>query len=228
LSQLKIHLPKDSLVTGQRLQIESNLRSIPPDPFVRAFPVELVPPELRDTRSDLTRLEAGLVSQHGLTGLHTGAAVIRSLSPILRSSGWKAAVLVRDREIVAALPPSQRPLGLAVDLGTTKIAAFLIDLETGEDLAHGGAPNPQISYGEDVISRLNYAVRHPEGGGLLADKVCQTLDELLGDLLRQAGGERDQVAEACIVGNTAMTHLLLRYPVRQLAAARMWLQPATL
>ncbi|MEJ2597955.1 MAG: ASKHA domain-containing protein [Anaerolineales bacterium] len=219
LGDVKVHLPKDSLVTGQRLQVESNLQAIPPDPFVRAFPLELTPPSLQDVRSDLSRLTDGLEAQHGLKDLHANTDVIRNLSPDLRRYEWRANVFVADREIVAVRPPGQSPLGLAVDLGTTKIAAFLVDLQTGQDLAAGGAPNPQISYGEDVISRLNYAHRNPDGGRLLAGKVRQTLDELLGDLLLQVGAERGQVAEACIVGNTAMTHLLLEFPVHQLAVA---------
>jgi uncharacterized 2Fe-2S/4Fe-4S cluster protein (DUF4445 family) len=219
LGDVKIHLPKDSLVTGQRLQVESNLRPISPEPFVRSFQVELAPPSLADIRSDLSRLVDELESRYGLKDLYATTSVIRSLSPDLRRYGWRANAFVRDGEILAVCPPDQSPLGLAVDLGTTKIAAFLVDLQTGEDLAAGGAPNPQISYGEDVISRLNYAHRNVAGGRLLADKVRQTLDELLGDLLLQAGAEWGQVAEACIVGNTAMTHLLLEFPIRQLAVA---------
>jgi uncharacterized 2Fe-2S/4Fe-4S cluster protein (DUF4445 family) len=219
LGDVKIHVPKDSLVTGQRLQVESNLRAILPEPFVRPFPVELTPPSLHDIRSDLSRLVDGLESQHGLKDLRAGTDVIRSLSPDLRRFEWRANAFVRDGEILAVRPLGQAPLGLAVDLGTTKIAAFLVDLQTGEDLAAGGAPNPQISYGEDVISRLNYAHRNSSGGRLLADKVRQAVDELLGDLLHQVGADRAQVAEACIVGNTAMTHLLLEFPIRQLAVA---------
>jgi uncharacterized 2Fe-2S/4Fe-4S cluster protein (DUF4445 family) len=219
LGDLNVHLPKDSLITGQRLQVESNLREISPDPLVRALPVTLAPPDLEDTRSDLTRLVEGLQEQHGLKDLRAGWAVIQSLPPSLREAGWNVAAFLRDQEILAVLPAGQRPLGLAVDLGTTKIAAFLVDLETGEGLASGGAPNPQISYGEDVISRLNYAHRNPGGGQLLAEKVRLTLDEMLGSLLQQAGAGPEQVAEACLVGNTAMIHLLLELPTRQLAMA---------
>jgi uncharacterized 2Fe-2S/4Fe-4S cluster protein (DUF4445 family) len=207
LGDVKIHVPKDSL------------QAISPEPFVHSFAVELPPPSLQDIRSDLSRLVDELGSRHGLKDLHASTEVIRSLSPDLRRFEWHANVFMRDAEILALRPPRQAPLGLAVDLGTTKIAAFLVDLQTGADLAAGGAPNPQISYGEDVISRLNYAHRNPGGGRLLADKVRQALDELLGDLLLQAGAQREQVAEACIVGNTAMIHLLLEFPIRQLAVA---------
>jgi uncharacterized 2Fe-2S/4Fe-4S cluster protein (DUF4445 family) len=219
LSDVKLHLPKDSLITGQRLQVESNLRPAPPDPLVRAYAVELEPPKLEDVRSDLTRLTDELESRYGLSGLQASASLIRSLPGALRSTGWRASVFVRDGAILGVRPAGERPLGLAIDLGTTKIAAFLVDLETGADLASAGAPNPQISYGEDVISRLNHVVRNANGGQLLAEKVRQALDEMLGDLLRRAGASREQVAEACIVGNTAMIHLLLQFPVRQLATA---------
>ncbi len=219
LSDVKIHLPKDSLITGQRLQVESNLREEPPDPSVHAYPVTLEPATLTDPRSDLTRLIDKLQSEHGLSGLAAGLPLVRELSPAVRENGWEVSAFVRKGEIVAVRPRGERPLGLAVDLGTTKIAGLLVDLETGENLASAGTPNPQISYGEDVISRLNYAARRPDGGQLLAEKVCQALDDLLGELLEKAGASRGQVAEACIAGNTAMTHLLLQLPVRQLATA---------
>lgn len=219
LSEVKIHLPKDSLITGQRLQVESNLRAFPPDPFLQTYSVEIPPPTLDDIRADFTRLVNALADEHHLAGGTATLPVVRTLPGTLRTAGWKVNVFARGTEILAVRPPDQRPLGFAVDLGTTKIAAFLVDLETGATLATGSAPNPQISYGEDVISRLNYAYRNPDGGPLLAKKVHQTLDEILGDLLAQIGADRAQVVDACIVGNTAMTHLLLQLPIQQLAKA---------
>ncbi|MCB9134385.1 MAG: DUF4445 domain-containing protein [Anaerolineales bacterium] len=219
LSDVKVHLPKDSLITGQRLQVESNLRDYPPDPFFQTYPVEIPIPTLDDLRSDATRLVDALAEQHHLTATVEHLSVIRTLPTTLRATGWKATTFAQGTEILAVRPPGQSPLGFSVDLGTTKIAAFLVDLETGATLATGSSPNPQISYGEDVISRLNYAYRNPDGGPLLAQKVHQALDELLGDMLEQVDAERAQVVDACIVGNTAMTHLLLQLPIRQLAKA---------
>jgi uncharacterized 2Fe-2S/4Fe-4S cluster protein (DUF4445 family) len=219
LSSVKVHLPKDSLITGQRLQVESSLRQIEADPLVRAYPVKLPAPDLNDIRSDLTRMKEALQETHGVGDLEAGHAAIQSLPGTLRQQGWEAAVLVREGEIIGLVPAGKAPLGLAVDLGTTKIAAALVDLESGETLASAGIPNPQISYGEDVISRLNYAVRKEGGGALLAKKVHRALAELAEALLEQVGASAGQLADACIVGNTAMTHLLLEYPVRQLATA---------
>ncbi len=216
---VKIQIPTYSLITGQVLQTGSSLSDIEPDPFVRAVTLSLAKPTLEDTRSDIARIQDRLAEQEGLADAWVGIQVARSASPILRDNAWQATVFLRDREIVGLAPPDQAPLGFAVDLGTTKLAAYLLDLETGQELASAGAPNPQIGYGEDVISRLSHAHRKPQGDVVLAGKVRETLNELLGTMVNTAGVDRGQVVEACIVGNTAMTHLLLRLPVHQLATA---------
>ncbi|MCB8926016.1 MAG: DUF4445 domain-containing protein [Ardenticatenaceae bacterium] len=218
-SDLTVHVPRESLITGQRLQIASDLREIEPDPLVRAYSLKLTPPTLEDIRPDLTRVVDGLAEAYDLQSVFAGTAVSRTLPTILRENDWQVTVFVRDREIVGMVAGEKRPLGFAVDLGTTKIAAYLVDLATGEDLASAGAPNPQIGYGEDVISRLNHVHRNPNGGQVLAQKVRETLNDLLHELAYETNITLDQVVDACIVGNTAMTHLLLQLPVRQLATA---------
>ncbi len=219
LSDVKVQIPKDSLITGQRLQVESNLREIAVDPVVDAFQLELSPANLNDIRSDLGRVTEALCREQGICSAYANIEVIRALPQVLRQANWRISVFVRANEIVGVSPYGTAPLGFAVDLGTTKIAAYLVNLETGEELASTGAPNPQIGYGEDVISRLNYVYRNENGGVTLAEKVRSTLDESLGEMLEKAGARRDQVVEACIVGNTAMIHLLMELPVRQLATA---------
>ena len=126
---------------------------------------------------------------------------------------------MRGREIIGFAAPGQRAVGLAVDLGTTKIAGYLVDLETGQELAAIGLMNPQIGYGEDVISRLVHASRSEDGQRELANVVREGLNNLIVALAHRAGVAQEQIAEACIVGNTAMTHLLSKLPVRQLAVA---------
>ena len=215
MSDLKIHIPKGSLITGQRLQIEADLHQIEVDPVVHAIPVEVPIPTLHDSRSDLSRIADAL----GLENIQASPEVIRTIPAMLRENDWRLNIYLRDREIVGVGRLAERSLGYAVDLGTTKIAAYLVDLESGADLASGGIPNPQIGYGEDVISRLSHVHRNPQGGHVLAKKVQEALNELLGDLLKQARAKRSQVVEACIVGNTAMTHLLLRLPIDQLVTS---------
>ncbi len=219
LSDLTIQIPKSSMVIGQRLQLASELKEIDPDPVVRSYPLELAKPTLQDIRSDITRILDGLRDHYNQDGLIVNPKVIHSTSSILREHDWHIDVVVRNGEIVRIAPPGSPQLGFAVDLGTTKIAAYLVDLATGHQLAAIGVPNPQIGFGEDVISRLSHVIRNPEGGNVLAQKVRQSLDDVLSDLVKQASARREDVVEACAVGNTAMIHLLLELPIHQLVKA---------
>lgn len=216
---VKVELPVSSLLTQARLQTENTLRQVEVVPLVTRHDIEIPPPSMDDPRPDLERIAQAVEGVGKPATLTAEPAVIRQISPAARAYGWQMSVYVQNGEIVGIAPYGSPPIGLAVDLGTTKIAAFLLNLETGEELAAAGTLNPQIGYGEDLISRLNYAHRHEQGAQVLAEKVQSALAELLEDLLQQAGVQPEQVAECCIVGNTAMTHLLLELPTRQLATA---------
>jgi uncharacterized 2Fe-2S/4Fe-4S cluster protein (DUF4445 family) len=121
--------------------------------------------------------------------------------------------------VVAVLPPGRPPLGIAVDLGTTKVAGYLVNLETGETLAAQGMMNPQIAYGEDVMARLTYVVHDELGARQLQEVIVGGLHELACALCLEAGQSPEWVVEWVIVGNTAMHHLLLGLPTGQLGAA---------
>jgi uncharacterized 2Fe-2S/4Fe-4S cluster protein (DUF4445 family) len=219
LSDVKVYVPKESLVSDQRLQLEGVGREIQIDPAVRAYALGMDEPSLHDPRSDLERATDALKAATGRDRWTAEPAVVRTLSPLARRTGWRFGAYARGSEIVGFAAPGRRALGFACDLGTTKVAGYLVDLETGKDLATAGVMNPQIGYGEDVISRLARAARDPAGPGELAGAIRDALNSLIGSLTAEAGVEREQVAEACIVGNTAMTHLLLELPVYQLALA---------
>ncbi len=218
-NNLKVHVPKSSLITEQRLQLVGDAGELTLDPLIYAYQIEAPPPTLHDPRSDLERFVAVLAGVQAESKLIAEPAVIRQMTSLARQHNWHLTAYLRETEIVGLAPPASLPLGLAVDLGTTKIAASLVDLATGVELAVVGALNPQIGYGEDVISRLTHVRRTPNGTYTLALKVRETLDDLLGQLTTQTGVNRTQVADVCIVGNTAMTHLLVELPVHQLAVA---------
>ena len=218
-SAVKVYVPNSSLITSQRLQLDGIDGELTLDPAIRSYEIDAPAPSLHDPRSDLERLVDALAHVHDLSNIVAEPSVVRQISTVARQHDWHVTAYLRDAEIVGLAPPAAHPVGLAVDLGTTKIAAYLIDLTTGQELATGGDLNPQIGYGEDVISRLTYTRRHPDGGQTLANLVRHKLDDLLDGLTQQAGVSRDQVADICIVGNTAMTHLLLDLPVQQLAMA---------
>lgn len=215
---MTIRVPRASLVGGQRLQVEGPADKAVVDAAVRALRVRARPPTLHDQRSDLERIAAA-ASTAGLRGLRADPPAVARLATVARDADWDVTLLLRGRDLVGVTTGDRHPVGLAVDLGTTKIAGYLVDLVTGAQLAAGGVLNPQIGFGEDVVSRLAFAARSADGAAELARVVRAAMDELAGSLCELAGVTRDEVADACVVANTAMHHLLLGLPTRGLAAA---------
>jgi uncharacterized 2Fe-2S/4Fe-4S cluster protein (DUF4445 family) len=223
LSDCKVNVPPESLTALQRTQVEGQEVAVAVEPPVRAFPVQLTPPSLKDgdLRSDARRLLDALEQPHQIECYDLDIEVLRALSPQMRADDWQANVAVRDtnREIVALLSPSRRPLGLAVDLGTTKIAGYLVDLESGQTLASRGMMNPQIAYGEDLVARLAHANEGPSEAAQLQEIVTKALNQMAGELCAEAHADPAEVVEAVVVGNTAMHHLFLLLPIKQLGRA---------
>lgn len=216
---VKVVIPKASMATDPRLQVSGLERSVVVEPAVRACPIEVAPPSLRDLRSDVDRVASAIETTHGIRNVNASTEVVRVLSPLARRTDWNLTAFVRRHSLVGVTGPGGRPVGFAADLGTTKIAGYLVDLETGEELAASGIMNPQIGYGEDVITRLAHAARRPDGADELARSVRGALDELIEALADDAGVTRDQIVDGCVVGNTVMHHLFLGLPTRQLAVA---------
>jgi len=206
------------MTTMQRLQVEGFEIAVTPDSTVRSYNVCLSAPSLSDLQADVERIFQGLKNQRIYCN-NIDIEVLKNISNLLRSRDWKAKVFVRGSEVVAIGPQSNRQLGLAVDLGSTKIAAYLIDLESGATLTARGVMNPQFAYGEDIITRLSLVLEKKGGGKLMQKVVIDELNRLLVALGTEVNAKPDEVVEAVIVGNTAMHHLLLKLPVSQLAYA---------
>jgi uncharacterized 2Fe-2S/4Fe-4S cluster protein (DUF4445 family) len=219
LSDLKILIPPESLTAPQRTQIEGLELEVEPEPFIRSLEVALDPPSLGLPESDDQSLWAALARQHRVSAGIIDFAIQQNLSPRLRQADWKVRVALREKEIVALGAPSARWLGLAVDLGTTKIAAYLVNLESGRTLAAKGLMNPQISYGEDVVSRISAAGKSPENAAKLQALLVDALNTTASSLCSEIGADRSDIADAVVVGNTAIHHLFLRLPVQQLGLA---------
>ncbi len=225
LSDCRVRVPLESLISEQRTQVEGEELDVKPDPAAVAYPVTLTPPTLSDLRADAERLIDALQEQHDLSVTTVDIDVLRLISPCLRASvdsteaGWRGQAVVRGNEVVGLLPNGAPAIGLAVDLGTTKIAAYLVDLSTGKTLATRGLMNPQISYGEDVIARITLADKDEGSASLLRELVAQELNRVASELCAEIEAKADHIVDAVIVGNTAMHHLFLGLPVRQLARA---------
>lgn len=218
LSDVKVDIPPESLTAAQRLQIEGQETVVALSPAVRVLDLELAAPSLDDLRSDLSRLREAL-TQQGVTHAVLAPPLLAFLSERLRQQAWRARLVLNGEEIVAVLPPGSPFFGLAVDIGTTKLAAYLVDLQTGKTLAKSGAMNPQIAYGEDAISRIAHAGREGDGARRLQTVLMESLNQLLEGMAAEAHVSPDLVVDGVVVGNTAMHHLFAGLPVRQLGQA---------
>jgi uncharacterized 2Fe-2S/4Fe-4S cluster protein (DUF4445 family) len=218
LTDCELHVPEDSLGSTQRIQVEG-LQSAPrTDPPVVDHKVTVAPADLHDVRGDADRVQAAL-NETGATCDTVDIEAARALSRALRAGEWTIQASVRGRELVGVGRWPSPTYGLAVDLGTTKLAGYLLDLSTGATLAARGAMNPQIRFGEDVVTRLSHALAAEGGDSELSAAALGAVNELVEGLCSDADADPERILEAVVVGNTAMHHLMLRLPVDQLARA---------
>jgi len=221
-SDLRIDIGDSSLAAPQRLVLDGTSGEVELNYTILALDLQLEPPNLQDLRADLTRVNDALAVR-GFSPLNGKPELFAMISKSLREQGWAVRLAVQRQgeatRLVSVLPPGTPLVGLAVDLGSTKLALFLIDLSSGRTLAASGVMNPQISYGEDVVSRIAYADCAEANAKLLHHRLTQLLDHSVGELCMQAGLERSQIVDAVVVGNTAMHHFFLGLPVKQLGAA---------
>jgi len=211
LCDVLIDVPPESQVHRQVVRKGLEVRDFTVDPVVRLHYVEVTPPELASPTGDLGRLFDALEREWGLTDLAADLSVVRSLQPALEAGKYGVTVAVhRGRQVIGVWPGlHERPLGVAIDVGSTTIAGHLVDLSDGAVLASHGVMNPQIRYGEDLMSRVSYAMLHSEGAGEMTAAVRKALDGLIATLAMRAGIKRVQILELAIVGNPIMHHLLL-------------------
>ena len=206
-----IDVPPDSQVHRQVVRKSLPVRDFIVDPVVRLHYVEVTPPELASPSGDLVRLFDALEREWDLTDLTADLDVIRALQPALEKGGYAVTVAVHDGRHVTAVWPGlhEKLYGVAIDVGSTTIAGHLADLGDGSVLASAGVMNPQIRFGEDLMSRVSYAMMH-DGGALEMTRAVRTaLRTLVLGLANQAGLEPVDIHEIALVGNPIMHHLVL-------------------
>ena len=208
--EVKVFLPQPSLIEDSRIHLEDTPIEVPIDPPTEEYEVLLSPTTSLTNKEKITNALHTTHNKH-ITMIDTFA--LDQLPPVENETGEKVRVSVREKEIISIRPPGKSPLGLAFDLGTTKIAGYLINLETGETVAAEGMANPQRTYGDDVISRISYALE--KSGAVLQEVAVKGLN----GLIRKLSPETDRIVEITLAGNTVMHHLLLQLPVRQLGLA---------
>jgi len=217
-SDVRIDIPPEALSTPQRLQVEGVDFDISLAPIVEYVDIELSHPRLEDLRADADRIKDAL-AENGYADVRLELPILTDISEVLRENKWSVRPVLRNNEVIALLPSGSGIFGISVDIGTTKLAVYLVDLLSGEVVEKVGEMNPQIAYGEDVVSRIGYASQNQEGRQTLQGALTNALNKKIQELCKTARISDWQIVDAVIVGNTAMHHLFAGLPVEQLVFA---------
>ena len=216
-SDVVIDVPAESQVHRQVVRKAASARVIEMDPATRLYYVEVDEPDMHEPTGDFERLERALKAQWDIPGIAADLSTLARLQPVLRKGGWKVTVALHKSHV----PGPHRLIdiwpgfhegglfGLAIDLGSTTIAAHLTDLVTGEVKASSGIMNPQIRFGEDLMSRVSYVMMNPGGDVEMTRAVRDALNALITELAAEAGVAERLIVEAVFVCNPVMHHLLL-------------------
>ncbi|MBS7640847.1 MAG: ASKHA domain-containing protein [Candidatus Bathyarchaeia archaeon] len=221
-SDLVVRIPEESRTGRQRLLVEGIEVPVKLEPYVRKYFVEIPKPSLLDLRSDVERLLDTLREKYGLDDLVIEPFVLQELPSALREADWKATVVIWNNRFIISVEPgdtTNRIFGCAVDIGTTKIAGYLLSLNSGLLLAVDSLMNPQSAYGEDVISRITYASKGAKELNTLQKTVVEGINKILESLMDKTGVRSDEIYEMTVVGNTAMHHIFLGINPKYVALA---------
>ena len=225
LADVVIDVPPESQVYRQVVRKRAEARVITIDPVVKPYYVEVDKPDLHHPSGDFQRLNSALQRDWGIELHDTDIYVLRRLQNVLRDGDWRVTAAVRHTlgrydEIVGFWPGlKDRLFGLAIDVVTTTVSCQLVDMSSGEVLAVAGAMNPQIRFGEDLMSRVSYVMSKPDSVSELAAALRDCINGLIAETSGQAGVDKGDIIEIVLVGNPVMHHLALGLSPSELGAA---------
>jgi len=221
LGDVVIDVPATSQVHRQVIVKTADTRKIELDPAIRLHYISVQEPDMHNPTGDFERVAQALEQQWGLTELECDLRTLQLLQKALRKGNWEVTLAVhRDQRITAVWPKFQgKAYGLAVDVGSTTIAMHLCDLSSGEVIATSGLMNPQIRYGEDLMSRVSYVMMNPGGEVILTEAVRGGINDLIGEVSAMAGIDPAEILNTVFVGNPIMHHLLLGIDPTELGGA---------
>ncbi len=211
MGDVLISVPEESQARKQIIAKAATDRVIAVDPAVRQVYVEVAPAGIDDPRGDWQRLQSALAGSWNLTDLTIDPDPLRNLQRALRKGRWAVTVTLWQDRVVQRVEPgyAEGIHGLAVDIGTTTVVAHLCDLRTGAVLATESMMNPQVRYGEDLMSRVSYGMSEPQGVERMHRAIVRAVNELAEKATLRAGLTPAAILDAVLVGNTVMHHLLL-------------------
>ncbi len=223
---LVIDVPPESQVHKQVVRKEADTRAIELDPATTLYYIEVEEPDMHKPSSDLERVFIALKEQWGVENITTELPIIAALQKALKLGEWKITCAVYSRapgggnRLVSIWPGfHDKAFGIAIDVGSTTIAAHLTNLSTGEVVASAGLMNPQIRFGEDLMSRVSYVMMNPGGEVEMTTAIRVALQQLAEEVGRQAGVDLNDMMEVVLVGNPVMHHLFLGIDPTELGGA---------
>ena len=221
LNDVVVDVPVGSQVHRPVVRKSIDLGDVALDPVVTLHYVETPPAVLGSETSDAEAIAEALESDWGLPEVEFEIPVLAELTPVLTAGHRKATAVVHDRRRVLGVRSgySDSAFGVAVDVGSTTLAGYLVDLGSGEVVATAGRMNPQIRFGEDLMSRVSYVMMNPGGTAELTDAVRGAIDGLVCELCDAAGTDRGHLHDMVVVGNPIMHHLVLGIDPTPLGAA---------
>lgn len=215
LGNMVVDVPSDSQIHQQHIVKEADEIEIDRDPAVTLYQLQIPPPNMDEPLSDLRRLQIMLFDQYEIHALNTDLHVLQSLQAALSKNDRQITVAIycdieEQHKIIAVWPGiKERVYGLAVDLGSTTVAAHLCDLDTGKVVSSASVMNPQIRFGEDLMSRVSYVMMNEGGDKEMSQAVRQAFNEMAQSAAKKAGVPLEDILELTVVCNPIMHHLFL-------------------
>ncbi len=211
LGDMVIDVPADSQLHKQKISKQAEALELTPDPVVRLYVITVEEPDMHKPASDFSRIKQALKREHDVTINVCDLTLLQSLQPILRKDEWTVTVAVYDGTVLQAVWAGfkERAFGLVVDLGSTTIAAHLLDISSGEVIATSASMNPQIRFGEDLMSRVSYVMMNPGGDKDMCQAARFAFNELTIEACAQASVDKTDILEMVVVGNPVMHHIFL-------------------
>jgi uncharacterized 2Fe-2S/4Fe-4S cluster protein (DUF4445 family) len=220
-NDIVVFVPEESRKGQQVVRKEAGKRKTTLNPAVRKYYLELKPATLHDPLGDFERLQAELYESYKLKILTIDYPALLKLQNEIRTGNWKITVSVWKQKEIFEIEAGKHinSFGLAVDIGTTTVAGYLCNLITGEVLATEAMMNPQVAFGEDVMSRISYASKTKNGLKKINKVIIKGLNEIAAQAAARAGIKRSEIIDMAVVGNTCMHHLFLGIDTAQLGRA---------
>jgi len=219
---ITVNVPPESLMAAQQLLVAGIQPPVELSPMVRKQFIELPRASLTNFMADYERLAQVLSTECSLTKPEIGYAALKELPEAIRKGDWQVTVTLSENGQIIWIDPgrtSERLYGFATDIGTTKLAGYLVDLNSGTVMAKASMTNPQVAFGGDVISRISYASKGNKELIELQREVIQATNSLIQKCCKEAGVEPQEIFHVVMVGNTAMHHIFFGIPPTYVARA---------